>query len=98
MPRGAKTSEAMLRARKMIESSRGKASAYSVAQATGLTRGAITRSKWYRDYMDSLPAEVNALETAKRLVAEGKTKYAAAKLTGVSQSTIGRHIKGESKK
>lgn len=92
MTRGAKISAEMRKARKMIEASHGDASAQSVAEACGLTTGAITRSKWYRDYMAPFQADRDsAMERARKMVVEeGKTAYAAAKLTGLSQSTICR--------
>lgn len=90
MTRGAKTSPEMLEARKLIE--RG-ATAYAAAKATGLTRGAITRSPWYVQRQAAQPAETGETPAARaqRLVTqEGMTAYAASKLTGVAQSTISR--------
>lgn len=98
MTRGAKTSPEMLKARKMIEQD---ASAYAAAKATGLTTGAITRSKWYRDYK-AAKGDVSdtSMENARALIEGGKTAYEASKLTGVPQSTISRakwykNFKGE---
>lgn len=87
---GAKTSSEMLKARQMIIASKGKASPASVAAACNLTTGAITRSKWYQDFMKN-DADETLEDQAKRLITkEGKTAYYAAKVTGLSQSTISR--------
>ncbi|HWI02413.1 MAG TPA: hypothetical protein VNT52_01045 [Acidimicrobiales bacterium] len=99
---GAKVSEAMLKARKQIEKG---ATAYRAAQDNGLTVSAITRSVWYREHFKNRPGftvgEDDRMPKARFLVVErGFTAYAAAKATGLSQSSISRaqwyreHIEG----
>lgn len=85
----ARTSEAMLSARKMIEAG---ATAYRAAKDCGLTTSAITRSPWYLERKATQPAArpSNAEAYARTLVVGGMTAYRAAKLTGVSESTINR--------
>lgn len=91
MARGAKVSEKMLRARKMIQEANGKASVSEIAKACELTTGAITRSQWYIDYKASLPKTETRHERVKRLVLdEGKSPYAACKLVGYELSNIVR--------
>lgn len=88
----AKISPEMQRARKMLEDSKGVATAYSVAKACNLTAGAITRSDWYKAFMANRVPDCNRPEERARqlIVADGYTAYAAAKVTGISQSTISR--------
>lgn len=88
----AKVSAEMQKARKMLEDSKGLASAYSVAQACNLTPGAITRSAWYKAFIANRVPDRNRPEERARqlIVGEGYSAYAAAKVTGLSQATIGR--------
>lgn len=87
----AKVSPEMQRARKMLEDSKGAATAYSVAKACNLTAGAITRSPWYKAFIAALPATEDSDAKARRLITEqGYTAYAAAKVSGISHATIGR--------
>lgn len=87
----AKVSPEMQRARKMLEDSKGAATAYSVAKACNLTAGAITRSAWYEAFIAAQPPAEASDAKARRLITEqGYTAYAAAKVTGISQSTISR--------
>lgn len=88
----AKVSPEMQRARKMLEDSKGAATAYSVAKACNLTAGAITRSPWYKAFIaNQVPDRNQPEERARQLImADGYSAYAAAKVTGLSQSTISR--------
>lgn len=87
----AKISPEMQRARKMLEDSKGAATAYSVAKACNLTAGAITRSPWYKAFIAGLPVTEDSDAKARRLITEqGYTAYAAAKVSGISHATIGR--------
>jgi len=87
----AKISPEMQRARKMLEDSKGAATAYSVAKACNLTAGAITRSPWYKAFIAALPVADDSDAKARRLITEqGYTAYAAAKVSGISHATIGR--------
>lgn len=88
----AKVSPEMQRARKMLEDSKGAATAYSVAKACNLTAGAITRSAWYKAFIAAQPAAQDDPDAKARqlIVADGYSAYAAAKVTGISQSTISR--------
>lgn len=88
----AKVSQAMHEARKMVEKG---ATAYRAALDNGLTTSAITRSQWYKDHVSAKAAKTETkatpMERARVLVEkEGKTAYAAAKETGVAQSSISR--------
>jgi DNA-binding NarL/FixJ family response regulator len=88
VPMGAKVSDAMLNARKLIE--QGK-SAYEAAAASGVTRGAISKSKWYQAFIESQAPAKSTQERARVLVVEqGLTAYEAAQKLGISQSTISR--------
>ncbi len=46
---GAKESEAMKQAQELVTGPR-KLTQYEAAKITGLTRGAISKAKWYRDF------------------------------------------------
>lgn len=89
---GAKTSAEMVRAKALVLEQ--GATAYQAAQATGLTVGAISRTKWYHDHIASKPAppdESPEMTRARELVVgQGMTAYAAAKAVGIAQSTISR--------
>lgn len=88
----AKISPEMQRARKMLEDSKGAATAYSVAKACNLTAGAITRSAWYKAFVAAQPRAQNDPDARARelIIEHGYSAYAAAKVTGMLQSTISR--------
>lgn len=87
---GARVSAEMVKARELVLE-RG-ATAYGAAQATGLTVGAISRTKWYIAHVAArqhCPDPIG--ERARTLVVDqGMTAYAAAKTLGIAQSTISR--------
>lgn len=88
----AKISPEMQRARKMLEDSKGAATAYAVAKACNLTAGAITRSAWYKAFLVTLPPAQDDPDAKARelIIGQGYSAYAAAKVTGMFQSTISR--------
>lgn len=90
----AKVSPEMQKARALIAAGKGKVTAYAAAKATGLTTGAITRSKWYRDFVAALPPtdpKTDPLERARVLVVDkGYSANKAADATGISHMTIRR--------
>jgi predicted transcriptional regulator len=88
---GAKVSDAMRQARHMVEVE-GK-SAYEAAAATGITRGAISKSKWYREFVAKQAPKRSTQDRARELVVDqGLSAYEAAQILGIAQSTISRAI------
>lgn len=86
---GARVSAEMVRARELVLEK--GATAYGAARATGLTVGAISRTKWYAAHVATLAQGLPVSERARALVVDqGMTAYAAAKLLGIAQSTISR--------
>jgi molybdopterin-binding protein len=86
---GAKVSAEMVKAKSLVLE--GGATAYAAAKATGLTVGAISRTKWYRDHVAAQPIGDDLNARARALVVDqGMSAYAAAKALGIAQSTISR--------
>lgn len=86
---GAKVSAEMVKAKQLVLEK--GATAYSAAHACGLTTGAISRTKWYRDHVAAQAVEDRPTERARDLVVnQGLSAYAAAKALGIAQSTISR--------
>lgn len=85
---GAKVSTAMQQARALIEKGM---TAYEAARQCGITRGAISRAKWYRDHIAGQAPEQSTQDRARELVVDqGMTAYEAAQHLGIAQSTISR--------
>lgn len=85
---GAKVSGEMVRAKELVLVH--GATAYAAAKATGLTTGAISRTKWYRAHVAAQPMVDPHVRARDLVVTQGMSAYAAARVLGIAQSSISR--------